>query len=81
MKSYQVIGGQYEFYWYGESDTLRGAKSIATRHEEYWDNHQGWHTPRIYKADDVREIESHCYITHRDGEMIRIPKQWAEPVA
>ena len=81
MKRYQVIGGQYEFYWYGESDTLRGAKSIATRHEEHWDNHQGWHTPGIYKAKDVQEIESHGYITHRDGEMIRIPKQWAEPVA
>ena len=39
MKNYQVIGGQYEQHWYGESDSLRGAKSIATRHEEYW--HKG----------------------------------------
>lgn len=25
MKKYQVIGGQYEQYWYGESDALRSA--------------------------------------------------------
>ena len=81
MKRYQVIGRQYEQHWYGESDSLRGAKSIATRHEEYWDNYQGWHKPRIYKAEDVQEIESYGYITHRDGEMIRVPKRLAEPVA
>lgn len=35
MKKYQVIGGQYESKWYGESDSLRGAKCIATRHQEF----------------------------------------------
>ena len=38
MKRFQVIGGQYESHWYGESDTLRGAKILARRCEEYWDN-------------------------------------------
>lgn len=38
MKKYQVIGGQYESSWIGESDSLRGAKIIATRNMEYWDN-------------------------------------------
>ena len=81
MKAYQVIGGQYEQYWYGESDSLRGAKIIAGRNKEYWDNWQGWHTPYIYKAEDVMEIESKGRITSRDGEIIRVLKGDAEPVA
>ena len=64
MKKYQVIGGQYESHWYGESDSLHGAKLIASKHREYWDNWQGWHTPNIYLSADVAE-------THRDGELIR----------
>lgn len=81
MKKYQVIGGQYESVWYGESDTLRGAKIIATRHAEYWDNWQWLHTPRIYAAEDVREIESRGRILTRDGETVRIPAPYAEPIA
>lgn len=80
MKKYQVIGGQYESHWYGESDTLRGAKCIATRNEEYWDNWQGWHKPAIYAADDVKEIISHGRITSDNGIVIRVPKEFAEPV-
>lgn len=81
MKKYQVIGGQYESYWYGESDSLRGAKIIAGRNKEYWDNWQGWHTPRIYLAEDVEEIESRGRITSHDGDIIRVPKDFAEPIA
>ena len=74
MKKYQVIGGQYSHVWYGESDSLRGAKIIATKHKEYWDNWQGWQTPKIYKSDDVIEIE-------RDRETIRVPNpECAEPL-
>jgi hypothetical protein len=80
MKKYQVIGGQYESKWYGESDSLRGAKIIATKHEEYWDNWQGWHKPCIYAAEDVIEIESRGRITSPDGMKIRVPKVFAEPV-
>ena len=80
MKKYQVIGGQYESVWYGESDSLRGAKCIATRHAEYWDNWQGWHKPRIYLAEDVREIESNGRITTPDGWKIRAPAEYAIPV-
>lgn len=80
MKKYQVIGGQYETCWYGESDTLRGAKIIATRHEEYWDNWQGFHKPSIFLAEDVEEIESRGRITTSDGRIIRVPKLGAEPV-
>ena len=29
MKKYQVIGGQYESCWHGESNSLHGAKIIA----------------------------------------------------
>ena len=80
MKKYQVIGGQYESYYYGESDSLHGAKIIAGKNKEYWDNFQRWHKPHIYKAEDVREIESKGRITSYDGQIIRIPKEEAEPI-
>lgn len=80
MKNYQVIGGQYEQHWYGESDSLRGAKIIATRHEEYWDNWQGWHKPGIYRAEDCRDVESCGRITTPDGMMIRVHDRYAVPV-
>ena len=57
MKKYQVIGGQYVFCRKGESDTLRGAKIIAGKNLEYWDNWQGWHRPNIYKAEDCIQGE------------------------
>ena len=50
--NYYVIGGQYEQYCYGGSETLHGAKLIAAKHDEYWDNWQGWNRPAIYKAED-----------------------------
>ena len=80
MKKYQVIGGQYESHFYGESDSLHGAKVIAGRNKEYWDNFQGWHTPHIYFAEDVCVVESRGRITTRDGEMIRVPAPDATPV-
>lgn len=80
MKKYQIIGGQYESHWYGESDTLRGARWIATHNQEYWDNWQGWHKPKIYHAVDVNEIESKGRITSYDGQTIRIPADGAVPI-
>lgn len=79
--SFYVIGGQYESYCYGGSETLRGAQIMAGKHKEYWDNWQGWHTPRIYRAEDTVVIESKGRVTTRDGEKIRVPKPEAEPVA
>lgn len=73
MKKYQIIGGQYESHWYGESDSLHGAKCIAAKCEEYWDNWQGWRRPAIYAAENVTEIESVGRITSRDGQVIRVP--------
>ena len=69
MKRYQVIGGQYFNVWYGESNRLRGAKIIAGKHAEYWDNWQGWRKPDIYSADDV---------TEKDGK--RFPKEYARQI-
>lgn len=80
MKKYQVIGGQYEPHWYGESDSLRGAKIIAGKHKEYWDNWQGWHTPCIYRAEDCKVIEAHSMITVPDGIEIIVPVSGAQPV-
>ena len=80
MKKYQIIGGQYESHWYGESDSLRGARCIATRNNEYWDNWQGWHKPCIYAAEDVVETESKGRITTRDGVIIRVPRNGAQPI-
>lgn len=53
---YAVIGGQYQSYFYGFAKTLLAAKRLATANEEYWDNWQGWHTPKIYKKEDVEPI-------------------------
>ena len=36
--NYYVIGGQYEIICYGGTPTLIGAKRLATKNEEYWDN-------------------------------------------
>lgn len=79
-RAYYVIGGQYESYCYGASDSLRGAKQIAARNKEYWDNWQGWHTPRIYAADDVQTITSRGRITTPDGWDVIVPKPDAVPV-
>lgn len=49
---YYVIGGQYEAYCHGWARTLLGAKRLARKSQELWDNWQGWHTPDIYAAED-----------------------------
>lgn len=79
--NYYVIGGQYEYYCYGGAPTLIGAKRLANKNREYWDNWQGWHTPKIYRAEDAKVVESHGSITIRDGVEIRIPCEYAEPIA
>lgn len=78
---YYVIGGQYEWYFYGGAPTLIGAKRLASKNLEYWDNWQGWHRPAIYKAEDTVEIESKGRITTPDGCTIRIPKVGTTPIA
>ena len=40
--------------------------TVAGKNKEYWDNWQGWHTPKIYKAEDCEEVEAKGYITIRD---------------
>lgn len=77
---FYVIGGQYEHICYGGAPTLIGAKRMATKHKEYWDNWQGWHKPRIYKAEDTCEITSRGAITTPDGWKIRVPKAGAEAI-
>jgi hypothetical protein len=56
--NYYIIGGQYYFYCYGGCPTLLGAKRLARKNEEYWDNWQGWHTPAIFKAEDCEEVDT-----------------------
>ena len=77
---YVVIGGQYEPYYYGAYPTLIGAKRIATKNEEYWDNWQGWHKPRVYRIEDTEAITTKGWITYGDGSTIRVPKGDAEPI-
>lgn len=79
--NYYVIGGQYESCCYGGAPTLIGAKRLANRNQEYWDNWQGWHTPRIYRVEDTEVIEANGRVTVPDGSMIRVVKGYAEPVA
>ena len=79
--NYYVIGGQYETYCYGGAPTLIGAKRLANKSKEYWDNWHGWRTPAIYKAEDTQVVESNGRITTRDGVAIRVPCQFAEPIS
>ena len=80
MKKYQVIGGQYEQNWIGESDTLHGAKVIAGKNKEFWDNMKDWTTPKIYLAENCERIECNGWITKADGQETIVHKPDAEPV-
>ncbi len=72
---YYVIGGQYEAFCYGWAKTILGAKRLARKHQEYWDNWQGWHTPDIYAAGDCEPRET-LY-----GRSDYLPMPDASPVA
>ena len=80
QNNFYVIGGQYESICYGGAPTLIGAKRLANKNKEYWDNWQGWHTPKIYKSEDTEEVESYGRITTTDGSIIRVPKYNTVPV-
>lgn len=81
MKKYQVIGGQYEQNWIGESDSLHGARIIAGKNKEFFDNWRGWQTPKIYLAEDCKEIECKGWITKADGTKTIVYKSFAEAVS
>lgn len=66
---FYVIGGQYLRHVYGGTPTLIGAKRLANRNAEYWDNWQGWHTPAIYAAEDCEVVDGCVY-----------PKEDARPI-
>ena len=66
MKKYQVIRG-HGSYLIGESDTLRGAKIIATKNSFFYTNFEGLCKPDIYLSKDIDEN--------------RRPLPFAEPVA
>lgn len=72
--NYYVIGGQYQHYCYGSVPTLLGAKRLAKKRIEYWDNWQGFHVPSVYKAEDVVECENAYGVTF-------VPKYGSSPVA
>lgn len=71
---YIVIGGQYDYRTYGTAKTLTGAKRLATKNAEYWDNWQGWHYPDVYRVEDVEAAKTFF------GDVYR-PKDGAIPVA
>ena len=74
--NYYVIGGQYASFCYGGTPTLIGAKRLARKSAEYWDNWQGWHIPDIYRAEDVEDVSNFYGDTKAptDGAM---PVAWA----
>ena len=80
--NYYVVGGQYAPYLYGGTTTLQGAKQLATKNAEYWDNWQGWHVPAIYAAADMEQHECTGQ-SHEYGMMgtVMFPKADARPVA
>lgn len=72
--NYYVIGGQYQAFNHGGAATLTGAKRLAAKCEELWDNWQGFHVPEIYAAEDCVRAKNFY------GEQM-IPKIGATPVA
>lgn len=78
--NYYVIGGQYEYFCYGGAPTLIGAKRIANKNCEYWDNWQGFHTPKIYAAADTEEIVTNGSLIYPNGEIVRVPKRGAQAI-
>lgn len=76
QKNYYVIGGQYLYLCHGTASTLIGAKRLATKCVEYWENCQSFRYPKIYEAKDIQEITSF------DNECSTyVPKENAEPIA
>ena len=61
---YVVIGGQYHNIYYGCTSTLQGAKRLATKNGEYWDNYAGKQIPKIYNIYDTIEIDGVRYPKH-----------------
>lgn len=74
LKQYVVIGGQYESYCYGSSESLHGAKILASKSLEYWDNWSAFHYPVIYRRDDVEKCHNFYGETY-------CPKAFASPMA
>lgn len=75
MKRFQVIGGSLHIHRYGESDTLRGAKMIASKWGHTYEG--GLYKPSIYLTDDC-EKESPRNFTNPTGI---VPKKNAQPVS
>lgn len=71
-KGYCILGGQYVWRYYGWKPSLLAAKREASKHEEYWDNWQGWHTPAIYREEDTVII---------NGDVMPNPNRNVYPVA
>ena len=71
---YYVIGGQYQAYCYGSRETIHGAKLLASKNDEHWDNWGGWHRPKIYSGEDCVLADTQFY-----GEQV-IPAEGARPV-
>lgn len=73
--NFYVIGGQYAQCCYGGAETLTVAKRLAAKHDEYWDNWQGWNRPSIYAATDCHMADTQFF----GNQMIHTPD--ARPVA
>jgi len=83
QNNYVVIGGQYESYHYGDTPTLIGAKRLANKNAEHWDNWQGWqgwNIPKIYRIEDTEIVTTKGMITMPDGHEMRVAKPNAEPI-
>ncbi len=72
---YYVIGGQYYRYNYGGAATLEGAKRLASKNMEHWDNWQGWHYPDIYDARDCSE-ERNFFGLQMLPNFCAVPRAW-----
>ena len=76
-----VIGGQHEYVCYGGAPTYTGAKRMAAKNTERWDNRRGICRPAIHKAEDTTEIDISFGRGHSGRMTIRVPKFDVQPMA
>lgn len=57
MKKYVVLGGEYQWEYYGEYDSLLDAQAVCMSYEEFWDDIKETRSPRIYLSSQIISIE------------------------
>ena len=75
---YYIIGNSRMGECFGGSDSLRGARIIAGRHE--WYGGYEWVRPCIYKAEETEQCRLHFRNKPVANDLRRVPASFACPL-